>query len=284
MARRPLDLRDLVAPAAELAGPWLTARRQRLQHTRPLSALRTVGDAARLTQALANLLINASKFSPEGSAIALRLERDGGELLLRVLDPGEGIDPALLPKIFQPFAQGARRDVEAPRGVGLGLSIVRSIAALHGGSVEARSDGPGRGSEFVVRLPADAPDAASEAPRVLLVDDDDDVRVALQAFLRASGCVVRGFRGGADALREAGVFAPAVVLLDLHLDDMDGREVARRLRAEHPSLPLVALTGYDPGDGDDDGLFCDHLVKPVDLDRLRARIRELSARAEGAAV
>lgn len=284
LSRGPLDLRDIVGPAAELAAPWLTARRQRLQHTRPMAPLGTVGDAARLTQALANLLINASKFSPEGSTIALRLEREGSELLVRVLDPGEGIDPALLPRIFQPFAQGPRRDGEGPRGVGLGLTIVRSIAALHGGSVEAHSDGPGRGSEFVVRLLAAAPDAASAAPRVLLVDDDDDVRVALQAFLRASGCVVRGVRDGADALREVGAFAPALVLLDLHLDDMDGREVARRLRGEHPSLPLVALTGYDPAEGDAESPFCAHLVKPVDLDRLRALIRELSARGEAPAV
>jgi signal transduction histidine kinase len=284
MARSPLDLRDIVDPATELAGPWLTARRQRLQHTRPLAPLHTVGDAARLTQVLANLLINASKFSPEGATIALRLEREGGELLLRVLDPGEGIDPALLPRIFLPFAQGARRDGEGTRGVGLGLAIVRTIAALHGGSVEARSDGPGRGSEFVVRLLAAGPDAGGGAPRVLLVDDDDDVRIALQAFLRASGCVVRGVRDGADALREVGAFAPAVVLLDLHLDDMDGREVARRLRVEHPSLPLVAISGYDPDVGGDDGPFCAHLVKPVDLDRLRSLIRELSARAEGPAV
>ena len=136
-----------------------------------------------------------------------------------------------------------------------------------------------------------APAAEGEAPPtrrppwpVLLVDDDDDVRIALQAFLRASGCVVSGVRDGADALREVGAFAPAVVLLDLHLDDMDGREVARRIRRERPSLPLVALSGYDPGEGGDDGPFCAHLVKPVDLDRLRALIHELSARAEGPAV
>jgi signal transduction histidine kinase len=283
MDRAPLDLRDIVGPAAELAGPWLTARGQRLQHSRPLAPLGVVGDAARLAQVLANLLINASKFSPEGSSIALRLEREGDELLLRVLDPGEGIDPALLPRIFQPFAQGARRGPAGAGGVGLGLAIVRAIAALHDGSVEARSDGPGRGSEFVVRLPA-APSAEGGAPRVLLVDDDDDVRVALQAFLRASGCVVRGVRGGAEALREVAPFAPAVVLLDVHLGDMDGREVARRIRHEHPSLPLVALSGYDLGEATAEGPFCAHLVKPVDLDRLRALIRELSARGEGVAV
>ncbi|MFO0627102.1 MAG: ATP-binding protein [Polyangiales bacterium] len=243
MARNPVDVRDVVGPAAELAGPWLTARRQRLQHTRPLASLRVEGDAARLAQMLANLLINAAKFSPEGSTIALRLARDADDVLLRVQDPGEGIDPARLAKIFQPFAPGAPRSGGRPPGVGLGLSIVRSIAALHGGSVEARSDGPGRGSEFVVRLPG-ATRVDGAAPRVLLVDDDDDVRVALQAFLRASGCVVCGVRDGAGALREAASFAPTVALLDLHLDDMDGREVARRMRREHPALPLVALTGY----------------------------------------
>lgn len=223
-------------------------------------------------------------------------------MVVRVKDTGIGIEPALLPHIFDAFTQGSQASDRAKGGLGLGLTIVKRLVALHGGQVEAHSAGRGKGSEFVIRLPAterrgtadNAPPLAPEPPlrhcaptglRVLLVDDNEDAATILSAMLERMGHEVVIAHDGDAALKATTTFVPDVALLDIGLPVMDGYELARQLRAQRPSadLRLIAITGY--GEEKDRLLsqaagFEEHLVKPVDV----KRIRELLAqRKQGSA-
>jgi CheY-like chemotaxis protein len=279
-----------VDQAVEAVRPLIDARGHELTVSLPAGPLWLEADPVRLEQILANLLTNAARYTEPGGRIALEGDRDADHLVLRVRDNGIGIAPEALPRIFGLFTQadtGANRSRE---GLGIGLALVRSLVELHGGSVSASSPGPGRGSEFVVRLSLVAPpgggrsdggeDGTIPGPRadvrhrrVLVVDDQADAARSLARLLKAWGHEVYVAHDGPAALEAARVHTPELVLLDIGLPGMDGHEVARRLRAdERNGLQIIALTGY--GQEEDrsrsrEAGFDDHLVKPVDPEDLR---------------
>ncbi|HJT75642.1 MAG TPA: ATP-binding protein, partial [Gemmataceae bacterium] len=266
------------------------ARRHRLTVALPAAPVLVQGDATRLAQVVANLLHNAAKYTGEGGHVRLAVERHGGEAVVRVRDDGMGIPAELLPRVFDLFTQGDRALARSEGGLGIGLTLVRSLVEMHGGRVEAHSEGPGKGSEFVVYLPVlerrrrtrkgggrePAADRAPGVPRrVLVVDDNVDAAESVALLLRTRGHEVRTAHDGAAALQAAEAFRPEVVLLDIGLPRMDGYEVARRLRDQvglHEAL-LVALTGYgrdeDRRRAEEAG-FDAHLVKPADPAALQA--------------
>jgi signal transduction histidine kinase/ActR/RegA family two-component response regulator len=283
LRKEPTDLAAVVARAVETARPAVEGRRQKLSVTLPPERLRVDGDPVRLAQVVGNLLNNAAKYTPEGGRIWLTAGREGGEAVLRVRDTGVGIAPEMLPRVFDLFAQADGSLARSEGGLGIGLTLVKSLLEMHGGRVEAHSAGPDQGSEFVVRLPLlPAPQSPADTPekdgpcvpvpprRVLVVDDNVDAADSLAKVLALMGHDVRTAHDGPAALEEARDSAPDVVLLDIGLPRMDGYEVARRLREqvapEH--VLLVAMTGYGQ-DGDrrnsHEAGFDAHLVKPVDL-------------------
>jgi PAS domain S-box-containing protein len=285
LERRPVRITEVVDRAIEAASPLIDERNHRLLVERPPHDVMVFADPDRLEQVFWNLLTNAAKYTPPQGKITLIVDQTESEIVVRVRDAGEGIPPDLLPKLFDPFSQGARPLDRRQGGLGLGLTIVRNLVELHGGSVTAHSEGPGRGSEFVVRLPrimpgeAHAPGKArgisvsSTRPRVLVVDDNNDAANMLAETLQDLGCQTETAFDGPSALEAAKGFRPRVVLLDIGLPLMDGYEVARRLRqeAELAPLKLVAITGY--GEGSDrqksrEAGFDEHVVKPVDIDKL----------------
>jgi len=240
-------------------------------------------DPARLDQMLGNLLTNALRYTPQGGTIHVSARHEGDEAVVRVRDDGVGIGPELLPRVFDLFTQGDRGLDRREGGLGLGLALVHRLAQLHGGRVEARSDGAGRGAEFVLRLPVLArsvagsgPDPASpsravEPRRVLIVEDNADVREALRTLLEHDGHVVYEAEDGVAGIEAAMRLKPEVVLIDIGLPRADGYQVAQTLRARQdalgPNLRLVAVTGY--GQLEDrrrarNAGFDEHLVKPVD--------------------
>jgi signal transduction histidine kinase/ActR/RegA family two-component response regulator len=276
-----VDLNDVLARAVEAVRPLLDARRHRLTVSQPGRPVWVSADPTRLIQVVGNLLNNAAKYSEESAQIALALEEDGGRAVVRVRDTGVGIPPDMLPKVFDLFTQVDRTVDRSQGGLGIGLTLVRTLVEMHGGTVEASSDGIGTGSEFVVRLPALPAGAVGRAGsgaeagappaayRVLVVDDNPDARDSLAELLRLTGHEVRTAPTGPKAIEVARAWRPDVALLDLGLPGMDGYEVARVLRAEPfgGSLLLVALTGY----GQDEDRrrtqevgFDHHLTKPAD--------------------
>ncbi len=244
-------------------------------------------DSVRIAQVLTNLLINAMKFTPAGGTATVSLTSEpGGNAVLRVADNGAGIDAALLPRLFQPFMQADRTLARSGGGLGLGLVLVKGLVELHGGTVTARSEGTGRGAEFVVRLPIAraSSDHAGDAPavsvagtqrRVLVIDDDRDVAEALCAALSVGGHVIEVAHSGPIGVAKARTFMPDVVLCDIGLPGMDGYDVARVIRADTAlrATRLVALSGYaqsaDVGKARDAG-FDDHLAKPPSIDKVLA--------------
>jgi PAS domain S-box-containing protein len=258
-------------------------------------------DVVRLEQVVVNLLTNAAKYTPDGGTIDLSVRREGGDAVLRVQDSGIGIRPELLPHVFALFSQGATTLDRAKGGLGIGLALVKYLVEMHGGSVEARSAGPGTGSEFVVRLPlVQASDRPGETPqpplsdssngtdhslRVLVVDDNRDSADLQATLLHHNGHEVRTAYDGTDALEVALQFLPDVVLLDIGLPEIDGYEVAYRIRQQDvlSRVVLIAMTGYGQPE---DRLrsqavgFDHHLVKPAEFAELQAilaSVRETKA-------
>ncbi len=287
-------LEAIVDAAANLARPVIDAHEQQLAIALPAEPVFLQADATRLEQVFGNLLTNACKYSGAGGHISLSAERAAArgaeppEIIVRVRDDGIGIAPELLPHIFDLFVQATRAPDRAQGGLGIGLTLVERLVKLHGGSVEAHSEGLGQGSEFIVRLPIlsgavatplPAPRPARDTPRrMLIVDDNEDSARSMSTLQRVRGHETRTAFTGRDALAAAAEFAPEVVLLDVGLPGMDGIEVARRLRAM-PALAgafIVAISGYgSPEDvararaaGVDE-----YLVKPADLDLLREWLR-----------
>jgi signal transduction histidine kinase len=283
-----VDLAAVVSQAVETARPLLEERRHTLTVSVAPDALRVKADATRLAQVVANLLTNAAKYTDAGGQVWLTVEQQEGEAVVRVEDTGRGIPAGMLARVFDLFTQVDAALDRVEGGLGIGLTLVRSLVEMHGGTVEALSDGPGQGSEFVVRLPVlvEGPEAAREAPaggsegvpgpsrRVLVVDDNRDAADSLALLLKLMGHEVRTAYDGPAALQEARAWRPEVVLLDIGLPGMTGYEVARRLREERPpeELLLVALTGYgqeeDRRRSQEAGLDL-HFVKPVDPNALR---------------
>jgi signal transduction histidine kinase/DNA-binding response OmpR family regulator len=249
-----------------------------------------IGDASRLEQVVANLLDNALRYTARGGHVIVSVQREGTEAVLRVTDTGRGIPSALLPQIFDLFVRGGGAGHARADGLGLGLTLVRRLVELHGGSVEALSAGEGRGSELVVRLPASVPPTAPSgqtAPsttrptRILLVEDNEDARESLRLLLELDGHAVEVAISGEDGLEHAQSSEFTVALVDLGLPGIDGFEVARRLRAttRGSDLRLIAISGYgQPVDRKraQAAGFDAHLVKPVDTNYLRTVLAELS--------
>jgi CheY-like chemotaxis protein/anti-sigma regulatory factor (Ser/Thr protein kinase) len=273
----------------ELASPLLEERRHhlRIDVERPLAV---DADPARLRQVIANLLTNAAKYTPAGGHVSVRAVREGGQARVEVKDDGIGIAPDLLPRIFETFVQGERGIDRSQGGLGLGLSIVKSLVALHGGRIEARSDGVGKGSAFTFWIAARAgdvpresgPPPVREAPdrvrRVLVVDDNEDAAFLLSEAIRGLGHEVITSHDGPSALVAAVGFRPDVALLDLGLPVMDGFDLARKLHATAglESMKLIAVTGYgQPADRQRsrEAGFAEHLVKPVDFEEIAELLR-----------
>jgi PAS domain S-box-containing protein len=290
-----LDARTLVERAVEAVRPLMDEQRHSLQVFVPDDALPLKGDATRLEQLLTNLLTNAAKYTPAGGRVRIEATRLNGKVEIAVRDNGIGISRDLLPQVFDLFAQSERSPDRASGGLGIGLTLVKAIAEMHGGSVEARSKGPGKGSEFYVRLPAvDAgespegggtdPNSATDAgpsQRILVVDDNRDAAMAMAQLLEIAGHTVRQAHDGQSALETAAAFRPGVVLLDIGLPGLDGFEVAKRMRAD-PALEdvmLIAISGYcqeeDRRRSRKAG-FDHHLAKPTELRELLALIADAS--------
>jgi PAS domain S-box-containing protein len=286
----------VVEAAIEAIRPSADAKQQTLQLERGSETLWVMADATRLTQIVSNLLVNAVKYSPKGSTIRMACGREGPDACIRVADDGIGMTPELLQHVFEPFVQGSRDLARAQGGLGLGLTLVKRLVELHGGSVRATSAGPGHGSEFRVSVPlVGAPARAGErapaggvraphAPprRVLVVDDNVDAAASLSALLRFAGHEVEFVHDGVAALDAASRFRPAAVLLDIGLPGMDGFEIARQLRTLEglARCHIIALTGY--GRSEDrrrtrDAGFSAHLVKPVEYGALLEALALLTA-------
>ena len=282
--KQPLHLADAIVHAIETSTPLIEARRHTLSVTFPPDDLRLEGDLDRLSQIVNNLLVNAAKYTDEGGQIWLEAACEDGQAVIRVRDTGMGIDPEMLPRIFEMFTQADQGLARSRGGLGIGLTMVKKLVEMHGGTVEACSGGAGQGSEFTVRLPAfpcmaQSPVRAAKPVegepettpcRILVVDDVIDTSESFAELLGLWGHEIRMVHDGSAALTIARSFRPDVVLLDIGLPGMDGYEVARRLRQEHADRPmrLVALTGYgqesDRQQAREAG-FDHHLVKPVDL-------------------
>jgi CheY-like chemotaxis protein len=281
LRKEPIDLSPVVSSAVEAVRPLLEERKHELSVSIVNGGLRLDADPLRLEQILVNLLTNAAKYTDVGGHIRLSARREDSELVIEIRDTGLGIAPELLPKVFDLFVQGDRSAARTEGGLGIGLTLVRKLAELHGGSVAAASEGPGQGSRFTVRLPALAesaarpagptslPRVARQASRVLVVDDMQDTARGLAKMIKLLGHDVRVAHDGIAALEVARGHRPEIVLLDIGLPGMDGYEVARQMRQEDycKDAVIIAVSGY--GQEDDrrrsqEAGFDYHLVKPVD--------------------
>jgi PAS domain S-box-containing protein len=290
LRKEPADLADIVRSAIETSRPLIDGAGQRLSVILPDEPLLLDADVVRLTQVFANLLNNASKYTAKGGDIRLRARREGGQALVSVRDNGIGISPEMLPRVFDIFAQehrSADRGQGGLGGLGIGLTLACNLVRMHDGSMEARSEGQGRGSEFIVRLPllpiahadprpaAENQAAALSRRRILAVDDNQDAADTLAMLLNHLGAEVRVANDGQAALALLEAWRPDMILLDIGMPGMDGYEVARRIRQQlqYQDIKLIALTGW--GQEDDrrrsrDSGFDHHLTKPVDLNALEA--------------
>jgi signal transduction histidine kinase/DNA-binding response OmpR family regulator len=306
LRKEAVSLDMVVEHAVQTSRPLIEDRHHELSIALPSRALLVAADPTRLTQIIANLLNNAAKYTDPGGTIMLRGEVEGDSVLLSVRDNGIGLAPEMLPKIFELFVQSERGADRAQGGLGIGLTLVRRLVEMHGGTITAHSEGVGQGSEFVVRLPFDpslqddvevptsrtTPLPGSEAPppdtearslHVLVVEDNDDIRETLKDLLELCGHEVDVAADGASGVERTLALRPDVALIDIGLPGLDGYEVARKLRAElgpeQKRPKLIALTGYgQPGDRQRalDAGFDAHLVKPVDYDDLAHLLTEPS--------
>jgi PAS domain S-box-containing protein len=286
LRREVSSLSACIEAAQESIEPQLREKRQELRIVQAADVPVVHADRVRLAQCIGNLLSNASKFSSAGSAITLRCSRVDDWAVLEVRDEGCGIEPDFLPHVFDLFAQSSRTNDRSLGGLGIGLCVCRKLIELHGGRVEADSEGPGRGSVFTIHLPAAraetrastvSPQKTGSAMRVLIIDDNADAADSMAMLLQIEGHVVDTAYSPEDGLAKATSFDPNVVLLDIGLPRMDGCEVARRLRASGLQARLVAVTGY--GEEKDrkrarEAGFHAHLAKPVDFEALGEVLRQ----------
>jgi CheY-like chemotaxis protein len=308
-----IDLATLVARTVETVQPLIDERGHTLTVEIPGGVLAVHGDPTRLTQALGNVLGNAAKYTDGGGRITISAAQVSTEVEIRVRDTGIGIPAELMPMIFNLFTQLDGASGPAQSGLGIGLALVQRLVEMHGGSVTAYSEGPGLGSEFVIRLPllmapaqsAENPQSSNhpsaleqsminaEAPRtprrILVADDNNDALESLATLLQLSGHEVYAAPNGAAALEFAEQHRPEVALLDIGMPKLDGYEVAKRIRAQDwgQRITLVALTGWGQ-DSDrrrsQEAGFDSHLVKPLDLDKLTDLLADLpSAESRGGA-
>jgi CheY-like chemotaxis protein len=280
-----------------MAAPVVEGRGHDLQLSLPRKPLRVEGDFTRLTQVISNLLNNAAKYTDAGGRIWLTVEREGDQAVVRVRDNGSGMKADLVPRVFDLFTQGERTPDRSQGGLGLGLTLVKRLVEMHGGTVEAGSEGPGKGSEFTVRLPAlpqgaerpqparvtVPPPAAVQLARALVIDDTPDVAESMAWMLEGLAREVRTVHSGAAALEAAREFGPDMIVCDIGMPGMDGYETCRRLR-QLPGLGgavIAAVSGY--GSEEDrrrskEAGFDRHLVKPIGRATLEELVRSAAAR------
>ena len=282
LERRRFQIRDAVERAIDMANPLIVQRGHTFEVSVPDNGLTIVGDIARIVQVISNLLTNAAKYTPPGGRIALAAKASAGQVVLVCEDDGPGIPEELVARLFDPFAQGPRTIDRSEGGLGLGLTLARAFAEMHGGTI-AYERLHERGSRFTLKLPLAAevgPATLAELPspvrqgarqRILLVDDNLDANEMLESALGAAGHEVLTAMNGPDALAAASKAAPAVGVLDIGLPGMDGYELARRLREICPDVRLIALTGYGQASDHDAALaagFDAHCAKPVTISTL----------------
>jgi two-component system CheB/CheR fusion protein len=294
LQKEQLDLRTIVERAVDMMRPQFDARKQSLRVQLAPEPVIVDGDSTRLDQVVSNLLSNANKYTGDGGTIEVAVgisEAKGGErpqALVRVTDNGEGIDSDLLPRLFELFTQADRSLAHSQGGLGIGLSLVRTLVELHGGKVSVYSAGRNRGSEFIVGIPLWVDDRAgtdrevgiaplageSRRPqRVLVVDDNPDIRESTSLMLTMIGHEVKAAGSGNEALAMAAGFQPSAILLDIGLPDLSGYEVARQLRqiSEVASARIIAVSGYDTPEARGRAFeagFDHHVTKPVTLSDL----------------
>ena len=295
LRKEPVDIVSVINSAIETSRPLIEAARHRLEVNLPSQPLMLDADAVRISQVISNLLNNAAKYTEPGGQIRLAARADAGDVVISVSDTGIGIPPEMLPKVFDMFTQVDRSLTRSQGGLGIGLTLSRSLVEMHRGRIDARSAGADRGSEFIVRLPRARQQQAADdgedlervsdngskpiGRRILVVDDNIDSAESLGLWLKLLGHDVRLVHEGLASVEVARAFQPQVVVLDIGLPDIDGYEVAQRLR-EDPALSrvlLIALTGY--GQDEDrqrclDAGFDEHLIKPVDPAALEALLAD----------
>ncbi len=289
LKRQRVDLTEVLRSAAATARPTIEERRHEFILDLTRGYFPTHADPTRLEQIFVNLLTNAAKYTEPGGRIELHSRATMSEFIVTVRDNGIGMSRELIDGAFDLFVQGDRSIARTEGGLGIGLTLVRTLAELHGGTVTARSDGAGQGSEFIVSLPipqtgmtapiapvVPPPRQAARALRILVVDDNAEAAVSLAELLRISGHLVRIAHDGYAALESCRAFDPEVIFLDIGLPGMDGYEVARTLRAEgFKDLRLIAVSGYREDARSKDAGFDHHCVKPVKF----AVLKELIATA-----
>ena len=289
LQKERMDLAETLVKTAEDHRHSFVENGLELRVTTPEEPVWTRADPTRIAQVIGNLLVNALKVTPAGGRVAVSLERAGGTAVLSVSDDGVGISPEMADRIFQPFTQADRTLARSRGGVGLGLTLVKGMVELHGGSVSVASDGPGKGATFTVRLPAEAeagqrgaasarPGGAGRTRRILLVEDNHDTRDTLREALQIMGHDVEVARDGPEGIALAERIRPEVVVCDIGLPGMSGYEVATRLRVIVPGAALIALSGYalpeDRRRAEEAG-FSRYLAKPARLEDLEELLREL---------
>lgn len=288
LQRKRVELADVVSEAVELVAPLLEERRHGLSVEVPMRGMQVIADPTRLAQVVVNLLTNAARYTDPGGHVVVEGRVLDRWAQLTVRDDGIGISSDILPELFEYFVQGTRTLEQSRGGLGLGLTIVRQMIELHGGEVDVRSDGPGKGSEFIVRLPLatepsqPTPETSRRPPlpqgaslRILVVDDNVDAAETVADALALLGHRTRTAHDGPSALQLVRRHGFDVAVLDIGLPVMDGFELARRIREVHPRIRLIAVTGYgQPHDRrrSAESGFARHLVKPVGLDSLVSAI------------
>ena len=296
LRRTTVDIGTVVKQAAQACNELISKKQQDLRLELPATPVFVLGDATRLEQIVCNLLQNAAKYTPELGTLSVWVEQRDKTCSIHVLDNGSGISAQLLPRIFDLFTQ-APQSLDRPQGgLGLGLTIVRRLVDLHGGSISARSEGEGKGSEFIVRLPltdtVKTPDqeqgnaqviSGAGEKRVLVVDDNVDIRETLQALVESWGHTIKLAAHANEALEILKAWKPNVILLDIGLPEINGFELAQQIRAvsEWNDTRLIAVTGYS---GERERRMTlkagfDHvMIKPVNLDKLLIECRTFTAK------
>ncbi|RYD73809.1 MAG: response regulator, partial [Verrucomicrobiaceae bacterium] len=304
LRKERVDVAAVIEHALESTQPLLVERQHHWTKEYEPGVLWAEVDPVRIEQVVDNLLTNAAKYTEPGGRITLEAHHEETtpghpEIVIRVSDTGMGIPPRKLPQMFDLFVQGERSLARVEGGLGLGLSIVKTLTEMHGGQVQAESEGLGKGSTFIVRLPAlpvssaAPPQRKAAAPlksvphRVLVVDDLDDTAQGLARLLRRQGHTVEIAEDGLIACEKAHNFAPEVVLLDIGLPGMSGYEVAQHLRHEQccSKALIIAITGYGQEEDRRRAMqagFDEHLVKPVDMDRLKSLVGDAPLRENNA--
>lgn len=301
LQRKSIELQQVLEHVIELCQPAADSRHISITQALPPLAITLHADYARVVQIFANIVSNAVKFTPDGGRIHIAVRQAQGQLQVTVEDNGIGIEPDAIPRIFSMFEQGRTVEGQMASGLGIGLSLARQFAEMHGGSIDAYSDGPGRGSRFIVTLPACAGDAPTATPaatgsetptgagqpvQVLVVDDNHDAADSLQALFQLEGYAARVAYGGAQALAAVDMAWPQLIVMDLGMPDMDGYEAARQIRqrAQGREVLLIALTGWGEAHSrTQQAGFDHHLTKPVDFAAIAALLHAHLARHAGSA-